>query len=120
MTERNPPSWMQGGSHPAEDDRLFTSGVFLQPGVVNNHALTPSLAGGMGVTIQDGGAVIDGSTSPVQGRYHVFNDDDVTLTLGAASGANPRKDIIAAVIQDTAYDGSGQNSWALTVIQGTP
>lgn len=56
----------------------------------------------------------------VQGAYYCYNDNSTgptNLTIAAADPANPRIDVIAAVVQDSQYAGSG-NNWSLQVIPG--
>ena len=37
MALRTPPSWLQNGSHPAENDRLTTTGVIWRTGGVADY-----------------------------------------------------------------------------------
>jgi hypothetical protein len=46
MTLRTPPSWLQNGSHPAENDRLTTQALWATTGIINSSSLavTPKLS----------------------------------------------------------------------------
>jgi hypothetical protein len=39
MTVRTPPSWLQNGSHPAENDRLTTQALWATTGIINSASL---------------------------------------------------------------------------------
>lgn len=120
MTERQPPNWLQAGSHPAENDRLFIGGLIAQEGVVSPGALFCTATGGMTIHVDAGGLFVEGTSSPQQGMYHVFNDGGVDIDCGTANGANDRIDTLIAEIQDDAYDGNGFNQWRLRIVAGTP
>jgi hypothetical protein len=132
MTLRNPPLWLQGGSHTAENDRLGTQLITGISGVADAVAALPQTAGttctgdfavtatgsGLGVSIAAGGAFVLGTSTSTQGMYTVYNDGAVTLTLGTAPASNTRIDLIVLRINDAAYAGS-TNSVTLEVVAGT-
>ncbi|WP_338932640.1 hypothetical protein WEB32_29695 [Streptomyces netropsis] len=72
----------------------------------------------MQCTIGTGRALITGST--VQGSYPIAVTEPETLTIADGDAQYPRKDSIILRVYDTAYDGSGQTTAALMVLQGTP
>ncbi|WP_091051988.1 hypothetical protein [Nocardioides sp. YR527] len=83
-------------------------------GIVN------AVAGTMNVTCSPFTAWVDGGTSDAQGGYPVINDSTATLAIAPGDATQARVDIVAVVINDHAFDGSGQTNCTLTVIQGTP
>lgn len=127
MTVRTPPSWLQAGSHPAEDDRLLLDNLLSQPGVltlgtgafaanedlgVAQHS-TPN----MSVDVATGAAAIAGSLSAVQGTYHAFNDALLNVLISASDPTNPRIDLIVFKVQDAAYTGA-TNSASIVAVTG--
>lgn len=121
MATRNPPSWLQAGSHPAEQDRLLIGALVPQEGAVSSadllvhQAATPA----MSVLVDAGSAFIKNDLATWGGTYHVVNDAAVTLSIGAANATNPRNDLVVARVRDSQYSG-GTNAWDLAVIAGTP
>lgn len=83
-------------------------------GIVN------AVGGTMNVTVSPFVGWVDGGTSDAQGGYPVINDATATLALAPGDATQARVDVIAVVINDTAFDGSGQTNCNLVVIQGTP
>lgn len=121
MAERNPPSWLQAGSHPAEQDRLLVAGMIKTSGVCGDDDLKVTQLGtpAMTVNIAAGAAFVAGTESDYQGVYHVQNDDDVELDVEASDPTNGRKDLVVARVYDAEYSGS-DNEFVLEVITGTP
>lgn len=121
MAERNPPLWLQAGSHPAENDRIGQAlSMSSRSGIANagdllvaQHAGTP----GMSVDVAAGGAFILGSETATQGEYVVYNDAVVTLVISAANATNPRIDLVCYKVQDAAYSGASNTS-SLVVVTG--
>lgn len=119
MAERNPPSWLQGGSHTAENDRNLTGVLIASGGILAAGDMVVAAPGGtMTVTVAAGAALIKGSRA-FQGTYHAINDASVTKTIAAADPSNPRYDRIVAEIKDAAYSGA-TNAFQINVVQGTP
>ena len=121
MALRTPPSWLQQGSHPAENDRLTmqalvgtVSGVLTPTSMQVSQTASPSMA----VQVSSGWAAIVGTTQSNMGSYVAFNDAAVTLSLTAADPTNPRIDIVVATVSDAYYSGS-TNTVAFTVVTGT-
>lgn len=77
-------------------------------------------AGTMNVTVQPFLAFVDGGVSDAQGGYPFVSDSVVTLTLANGHASLSRTDVVAAVVQDSAFDTSGALSATVEVIQGTP
>lgn len=122
MALRNPPLYLQAGSHTAENDRLGMQGLVSTAGVrslVNDFQVTQSATPGMSVSVAAGWAWILGTTSSTQGTYSVYNDAAVTLTVSTADATNPRIDKVCVSIRDSAYAGSS-NDVILQVVTGTP
>jgi hypothetical protein len=126
MAERNPASWLQAGSHPAEHDRLVLSGLVgggngVGEGVlgVGDLAVTQNGTPNMSVNVAAGAAFVKNDRATFGGTYHVLNDATVNKTISAADATNPRRDLVVVRIRDAAYTGA-VNSWDLFVITGTP
>jgi hypothetical protein len=121
MTVRTPPSWLQNGSHPAENDRLTTQALWATTGIINSasllvHQNTPA---GLSVVVDSGWAAIVGTTQANMGTYVTYNDASVVLSLNTADPTNPRIDLICATVNDAYYTGS-LNNVVLQVVAGTP
>jgi hypothetical protein len=122
MALRTPPSWLQNGSHPAENDRLTITGTIWQgAGVVDygdmkvNATATPSMA----VTIAAGSAIIAGSQTATQGNYIAYNDAQITTTIATANPSLGRIDRVCLVVQDAYYGGTANNQVIVEVVTGT-
>ena len=121
MALRTPPSWMQNGSHPAENDRLTTQGIFRSSGVLSFSDLqvTQSSVPAMSVQIAAGWGVILGTYQSLMGAYQFTNDAAATATIAAADPTNPRIDLICITVSDAYYTGA-TNQVAINVVTGTP
>lgn len=120
MALRTPPSWLQNGSHPAENDRLTTQALWSRSGVVNaaDLAVTQSASPGMSVQVAAGWAAVVGNYTTNMGTYVAYNDSAVTLSIGAANPSNPRIDLVVLTIADAYYTGAS-NTVTLSVVAGT-
>ena len=121
MTIRTPPSWLQNGSHPAENDRLTTQALWATTGIINStsllvHQNTPA---GLSVVVDSGWAAIVGTTQANMGTYVTYNDASVVLSLTTADPTNPRVDLVCATVNDAYYTGA-LNNVILQVVAGTP
>lgn len=121
MAVRTPPSWLQNGSHPAENDRLTTQALWATTGIINSSSLqvTANSPVGMSVLVASGWAAIVGTTQANMGTYVAYNDATVTLTIATADPTNPRIDRVVMTVNDAYYTGS-TNNVVLQVITGTP
>jgi len=121
MTLRTPPSWLQNGSHPAENDRLTTQALWATTGIINSSSLavTANSPAGMSVRVASGWAAIVGTTQANMGTYVAYNDAQVTLTVTTADPTNPRIDRVVMTVNDSYYSGS-TNNVVLQVVAGTP
>lgn len=122
MTQRTPPSWLQNGSHPAENDRLTQQALIgAANGVIgaSSYAVTAQASPNMTVNIASGYATLVGATTTSQGSYVATNDATVVQTITTADATNPRIDIIFLQVNDAAYTGS-TNSVTLSYLTGTP
>jgi hypothetical protein len=121
MTLRTPPSWLQNGSHPAENDRLTTQALWATTGIINSSSLavTPNSPVGMSVIIASGWAAIVGTTQSNMGTYVAYNDAPTVVAITTANPTNPRIDLLCATVQDAFYTGA-QNNVIFQVVVGTP
>lgn len=121
MTLRTPPSWLQNGSHPAENDRLTTQAIWATTGIIKSTSLavTQNSPVGMSVIIASGWCAIVGTTQANMGTYVAYNDAATVVAITTANPTNPRIDLICATINDAYYTGS-TNNVVFQVIAGTP
>ena len=121
MALRNPPSWLQNGSHPAENDRLTMQAIWATTGIIqpSSLAVTANSPAGMSVLVASGWAVIVGNYQPNMGVYNLYNDATQQLTINLADPVNPRIDVVVATVYDSYYTGSADDV-VLQVVQGTP
>jgi len=121
MTLRTPPSWLQNGSHPAENDRLSTQALWATTGIIKDTSLavTENSPAGMSVRVAAGWAAIVGTTQTNMGTYVGYNDDTVVLGVTTANPTNPRIDRVCMTVNDAYYTGS-LNNVVLQVVAGTP
>jgi hypothetical protein len=123
MALRTPPSWLQNGSHPAENDRLTTTGVIWRTGGVADYGsmrVSQSGTPAMSVSIAAGHAMIAGTQTANQGLYIAYNDGATTVALATASPTLPRIDRICVVVQDAFYGGTANNQVIYQAVTGTP
>jgi hypothetical protein len=136
MTLRSTPTFVQGGSHPAENVRLMVQsllagetgafaggvGVFdAGHGVGRTGDLLVEENGtpNMSVEVAAGGGFIRNTDSADGGVYHVYNDAPVNLVIAAADPSDPRWDLVIARVRDSEYSGSDDDA-LLEVVAGTP
>lgn len=121
MALRTPPSWLQNGSHPAENDRLTAQAIFATTGIVTSGsmAVTANSPVGMSVLVASGWAAIVGTTQANMGTYLAYNDATATLTITTADPTNPRVDRVVVTVNDAYYTGS-TNNVVFQVLAGTP
>jgi hypothetical protein len=111
MALRTPPSWLQQGSHPAENDRLTTQALWKTTGYVNTGDLqvTQSATPAMTVQVASGYGIIIGTTQTNMGAYVCYNDGITTLTVTTANPTLPRIDLVCMTVNDAYYTGSTNN-----------
>lgn len=121
MTLRTPPSWLQNGSHPAENDRLTTQALWATTGIIksNSLAVTQNTPAGLSVLVASGWAAIVGTTQANMGTYVGYNDATVVLSITTADPTNPRIDLVCLTVNDAYYTGALNNA-VLQVVAGTP
>lgn len=121
MAIRTPPSWLQNGSHPAENDRLTTQALWATTGIINSSSLavTPNSPVGMSVIVASGWAAIVGTTQANMGTYVAYNDAPVVLTVTTADPTNPRIDRVCVTVNDAYYSGA-LNDVEIQIVAGTP
>lgn len=121
MTLRTPPSWLQNGSHPAENDRLTTQALWATTGIIKSDSLevTANSPIALNVRIASGWAAIVGTTQSNMGTYVAYNDAQVTVAITTADPTNPRIDRVVMTVNDSYYTGS-TNNVVFQVIAGTP
>ena len=121
MTLRTPPSWLQNGSHPAENDRLTTQALWATTGIIKSDSLavTQNSPAGLSVLVASGWAAIVGTTQANMGTYVGYNDDTVILSINTADPTNPRIDLVCLTVNDAYYTGAINNA-ILQIVAGTP
>jgi hypothetical protein len=121
MALRTPPSWLQNGSHPAENDRLTTQAIWASSGVArtNDLLVSASSPAAMTVSVAAGWAAILGTYQSNMGAYVAYNDAAATATITTADPTNPRIDLVCITVSDAAYTGA-LNTVAINVVAGTP
>jgi hypothetical protein len=121
MALRTPPSWQQNASHPAENDRLTTQGLWRTTGILSGADLAVTANGtpNMSVNVASGWAAIVGTLQSNMGAYTAYNDASTNLIITTANGSNPRIDLVCMTVSDSYYTGS-LNQVAFQVIAGTP
>lgn len=121
MTLRTPPSWLQNGSHPAENDRLTTQALWATTGIIKDTSLavTQNSPTGLSVLVASGWAAIVGTEQANMGTYVTYNDATVTLGITTPDPTNPRIDRVVATVRDAYYSGAF-NDVILQVVAGTP
>lgn len=121
MALRTPPSWLQNGSHPAENDRLSAQAIYATTGIIGTSSLavTQSSPAGMSVAIAGGWGAIVGTTQTNMGVYQFYNDASATATITTANASNPRIDRVCITVSDAYYTGA-LNTVAINVVAGTP
>ena len=123
MALRTPPSWLQNGSHPAENDRLTTTGILWKSqGVSDYGSMRVSQSGtpAMTVSVAAGHALIAGTQTSNQGFYIAYNDAATTVAIATASPTLPRIDRIVVTVQDSFYGGTSNNQVIFQALTGTP
>jgi len=121
MALRTPPSWLQSGSHPAENDRLSMQSIIATTGIIGTSSLAVSQAGtpGMAVQVAAGWGAIVGNFTTNMGVYQFYNDAATQLSVTAADPTNPRIDKVVVTVNDSYYAGA-TNNVTFTVVAGTP
>jgi hypothetical protein len=121
MALRTPPSWLQQGSHPAENDRLSMQALISTTGIIGSSSLAVTAQGSpnMTVNVAQGWAGIVGTTQSNMGVYVGYNDATTVLTITTANPTNPRIDRIVMTVNDAYYTGS-TNNVVFQVLAGTP
>ena len=123
MALRTPPSWLQNGSHPAENDRLTTTGILWKSqGISDYGSMKVSQSGtpAMTVSVAAGHALIAGTQTSNQGFYIAYNDAATTVAIATASPTLPRIDRIVVTVQDSYYGGTANNQVIFQALTGTP
>jgi len=122
MPVTNPPTSIQGGSHSAEEDRRFLTGLI---GDVEGIHLATDLAvtergtPNMSVDVAAGRCFVQGTEATFQGTYFCESRSVENLVVSAADATNPRNDLIVAQVEDSDYSGA-TDEWKLAVVTGTP
>lgn len=121
MTLRTPPSWLQNGSHPAENDRLTTQALWATTGIIkaDSLAVTQNTPAGLSVLVASGWAAVVGTVQANMGTYVGYNDATVVLSVTTADPTNPRIDRVCLTVNDGYYTGVLNNA-VLQVVAGTP
>jgi len=120
MTLRTPPSWLQNGSHPAENDRLTTQALYATTGIIGATSLAVTQNGtpNMSVNIAAGWAAILGTFQTNMGAYVAYNDAIVNAAIATAPSSNSRIDLVCLTVNDAFYSGA-TNNIVVNVVTGT-
>jgi hypothetical protein len=120
MALRTPPSWLQNGSHPAENDRLTTQALYSSTGIIGASSLAITAQGSPNMTVNaaTGWCAVQSSTAN-GGVYVAYNDATTVLTITTANPTLPRIDRIVVTVSDAYYSGA-TNTVAFQVLAGTP
>lgn len=127
MTVRNAPSWLQNGSHSAEDDRLLLTALLggslnqtIPSGIIGAADLKVTQTGtaSMNLNVASGAALINGTETTTQGVYNVVNDASLAVTISTANATNPRIDLVVAQVLDDQYSGASHLA-QIVVVTGT-
>jgi hypothetical protein len=119
MALRTPPSWLQNGSHSAENDRLTTQALWGRTGVGKTGDLIVTASSGMVLSVSSGWAIILGTYATNQGAYIAYNDAAASVTITTANPTLSRIDLVCVTVSDSAYTGT-TNTVAFNVVAGTP
>lgn len=121
MALRTPPSWLQNGSHPAENDRLSMQSIISSSGIIGSSSLavSQSAAPAMSVQVASGWGALVGNFTTNMGVYQFYNDAATTLSVTTANPTNPRIDRVVVTVNDAYYTGA-TNNVTFQVIAGTP
>ncbi len=121
MALRNPPSWLQNGSHPAENDRLSMQGIIATSGTFTSGSLAVAQAAtpNMSVQVASGWGAIVGNFTTNMGVYQFYNDAATSLAVTTADPSNPRIDRVVVTVNDAYYTGASNNV-TFQVLAGTP
>lgn len=136
MTLRSTPTFLQGGSHPAENVRLmtqsllagvtgaFTGGVGAYDaghgvGRSGDFAVAENGTPNMSVNVAGGGAFIRNTLSADGGVYHAYSDAAINLSVDAADPTDPRHDLVCIAVLDSEYAGS-DDEVQIGIVAGTP
>jgi hypothetical protein len=121
MALRTPPSWLQNGSHPAENDRLSMQSIIATTGIIGTSSLavTQAATPGMAIQIAAGWGAIVGNFTTNMGVYQFYNDAATQVSVTAASAVNPRIDRVVVTVNDSYYSGA-TNNVTFTIVAGTP
>lgn len=121
MALRTPPSWLQNGSHPAENDRLTAQSITGTSGIIGNTSLAVSQLGtpGMAVQVAAGWGALVGNYTTNMGLYNFYNDAVTNLSITTANPSNPRIDLVCVTVSDAYYTGAS-NTVQFQVVAGVP
>jgi hypothetical protein len=121
MALRTPPSWLQNGSHPAENDRLTMQGIVATTGTYTTASLavTQSASPGMSVQVAAGWGAIVGDYTTNMGVYNLYNDAANTLSVTTSDPSNARIDLVCVTVSDAYYTGVS-NTVQFQIVAGTP
>ena len=117
MAVQTPPYVLQNASHQAKLFRQTSSALIDNEGVVagTDLAVTANSTPNMSVNVAAGSVWVYGDYATDAQYYFAHNDGVVNLAISSADSSNPRKDLIIAQINDSAYSGSADD-WELKVV----
>lgn len=120
---RATPLWLQNGTYTAAEDRaligaMWSTGVL---GIFDLAVIQRQAGPNMSVDVYGpGGAIVEGTTVPDQGKYLCQADAVENVPIDAAPAAGQsRIDLIVARVRDSSAAG-GDDDWIIEAITGTP
>lgn len=110
------PLYMQELGYPARLDRQLIGDIFSAGVKAGTSYAVSSSGGARSVNVAEGSAFVEGTHTPDQGTYRVFNDDTVLLTHDTAV-TFARLDMVILRIYDT-EEGDVSDSAVLEIVKG--
>lgn len=112
---------LSGLLYKARDSIGVDIGQFgVRAGVLQNGTLNEVTISGFTVSVRDFNCVINPTAAGTQGAGYVCAIPAKTLTVTAADGSNPRKDLVLARVRDDTEDSSGSIVDEVYLATGTP
>jgi hypothetical protein len=112
---------LSGLLYKARDSIGVDIGQFgVRPGVLQNGTTSEITISGFTVNVRDFNCVLNPTAAGTQGAGYLCAIPATALTVTAADGSNPRKDIVVGRMRDNTEDSSGFIVDEVYLITGTP
>ena len=112
---RYQPQWLQSGSYAAGQDRRLLGALWPAPA---STGCAVSAGAGMVVNVAPGQVAVPSQNNT--GTTLCSSDAVEPVTVAAASGSNPRIDVVICQPRGNDLDGGANNDFIFTTVQGTP